>query len=212
MAKLRFLTFFLSLTFLACQFSPDEKLKETNKGKAPVITTSLKDSTQKHINYHLKAKKVIDSLKLDKRKIYIQIDKSKYTLTLKVSETAIKSYPVVLGFNPVDDKMKEGDGCTPEGTFKIRSQYPHKSWNKFIWIDYPTTESWKKFKQRKKDGVIPKNAKIGGEIGIHGVPKGADMAIDLGRNWTLGCISLKNKDVDEVYSLVKAGTKIVINH
>jgi murein L,D-transpeptidase YafK len=200
----RLLFIIATLGCLACH--PDNSsAKSTSQG-------SPADSTKKHVNYNLKAKKVIDSLKLDKRKIYIQIDKSKYTLSLKIGETVIKSYPVVLGFNPVDDKMKEGDGCTPEGTFKIKSQYPHKSWNKFIWIDYPNAESWKKFKQRKKDGTIPKNAKIGGEIGIHGVPKGTDMFIDMGKNWTLGCISLKNADVSEIYSLVKAGTKIVINH
>lgn len=193
MKTTRLLFTFLCLSFFAC-------------------STKANDTSKHYINYHLKATAIIDSLKLDKKKIYIQIDKSSYTLSLKVGETVIKSYPVVLGFNPVDDKMKEGDGCTPEGTFKIRSQYPHKSWSKFIWIDYPNDESRKKFAERKRKGLIPKNAKIGGEIGIHGVPAGYDKAIDNKQNWTLGCISLKNKDVNEIYSLVKAGTKIVINH
>lgn len=194
---------------LACQ--PDKSIA-SNSSEINTPPKKHSDSSKKHINYHLTAKKVLDSLKLDKRKVYIQIEKSKRTLFLKVGETIVKSYPVVLGFNPTDDKMKEGDGCTPEGTFKIQSQYPHKSWNKFIWIDYPNAESKKKFAERKKKGLIPKNAKIGGEIGIHGVPKGTDMFIDMGKDWTLGCISLKNKDVSEVYSLVKAGTKIIINH
>lgn len=201
----------LTLVFLgfnSCDFADKTKAAINNV----VSYTTKKDSSNRLVNYHLKAKKVIDSLKLNKNKLYIQIEKSKRTLALKIDETTIKSYPVVLGFNPVDDKMQEGDGCTPEGTFKIRSQYPHKSWNKFIWIDYPNAESKKKFAARKKRGVIPKNAKIGGEIGIHGVPKGTDMFIDMGKNWTLGCISLKNKDVSEVYSLVKKGTKIIINH
>lgn len=198
------------LLFFSCQTGSDKTSNGTEVKNGQLV--SLKTGEPKYINYYLKAKKVIDSLKLDKRKIYIQIEKSKRTLFLKVGKTIVKSYPVVLGFNPTDDKMREGDGCTPEGTFKIRSQYPHKSWNKFIWIDYPNAESKKKFAARKKKGLIPKNAKIGGEIGIHGVPKGTDMFIDLGKDWTLGCISLKNKDVSEVYSLVRKGTKIVINH
>lgn len=205
----------LLITLIICCFGCQTKTSKKTSvpdAKNGSLTSLKQGDTPKFINYHLSAKKVIDSLKLDKRKIFIQIEKTKRTLFLKVGETIVKSYPVVLGFNPTDDKMKEGDGCTPEGTFKIRSQYPHKSWNKFIWIDYPTAESKKKFAERKKKGLIPKDAKIGGEIGIHGVPKGADVAIDLGQNWTLGCISLKNKDVSEVYSLVKAGTKIVINH
>lgn len=162
------------------------------------------------INYHLTAQKVIDSLKLNKNKLYIEVDKSDYTLYIKVGDTVVKSYPVVLGFNPVDDKMKEGDGCTPEGTFKVRAKYPHASWSKFIWFDYPNAESEKKFNQRKKDGVIPKNARIGGEVGIHGVPGEADEIIDEKQNWTLGCVSLKTADINEIYSLVKVGTKVVI--
>ncbi|HYG14992.1 MAG TPA: L,D-transpeptidase [Bacteroidia bacterium] len=163
-----------------------------------------------YVNYHLAAQKVIDSLKLNKNKLYVEVDKSDYTLYIKIGDTIVKSYPVVLGFNPVDDKMKEGDGCTPEGTFKVRAKYPHASWSKFIWFDYPNTDSYKKFEQRKKDGVIPKTAKIGGEVGIHGVPGEADEIIDQKQNWTLGCVSLKTADINEIYSLVKVGTKVVI--
>ncbi|MBT3756536.1 MAG: L,D-transpeptidase, partial [Candidatus Cloacimonetes bacterium] len=52
----------------------------------------------------------------------------------------------------------------------------------------------------------------GGEIGIHGVPAGYDNMIDEKYNWTLGCISLKNVDVNEIYKLIKVGTRIEIRH
>ncbi len=35
--------------------------------------------------------------------------------------------------------------------------------------------------------------------------------IDEGFNWTWGCISLKNRDVDELYSFIQRGTVIQIN-
>lgn len=165
-----------------------------------------------YINYHRNAQRVIDSLKLDKANVYIEVSKSSYLLQLKIGKVVIKGYPVVLGFDPVNDKKQEGDGCTPEGTFKIQSKYPHKSWSKFIWFDYPNDESRKKFEARKKKGEIPKNARIGGEVGIHGVPDKDDRIIDQGINWTLGCVSLKTADINEVYSLVKVGTKVVIKH
>jgi murein L,D-transpeptidase YafK len=168
--------------------------------------------SSKYTNAHLKAQRVIDSLKLDKNKVYIEIHKTQYVLQLKIGETVIKSYPVVLGFDPVNDKKQEGDGCTPEGIFKVQSKYPHKSWTKFIWFDYPNTESYKKFADRKKKGEIPQTAKIGGEVGIHGVPDSNDAIIDNGINWTLGCISLKTADINEIYDLVKVGTKVVIKH
>jgi len=54
------------------------------------------------------------------------------------------------------------------------------------------------------------NAHIGGEIGIHGVPHGMDFIIDMKYNWTLGCISMKNKDIDEIYPYITKATIIEI--
>ncbi len=142
--------------------------------------------------------------------INILIDKSDYRLYVYAADTIIKSYPVVLGGNPIDDKLQQGDQCTPEGSFKMRDKYPHKSWTKFIWINYPTSDSWKKHKKAKADGTLPQNAKIGGEIGIHGVPKGTDYMIKKGVNWTLGCISLTNDAIDELYPLISGKTRIEI--
>ena len=104
----------------------------------------------------------------------------------------------------------QGDRCTPEGTFKVKMKYPHRLWSKFIWIDYPTVESWEKHNKAKAEGKIPKNADIGGNIGIHGVPEGYDYAIDYRQNWTFGCISLKNADIDELYEFVNANTAVKI--
>jgi murein L,D-transpeptidase YafK len=142
--------------------------------------------------------------------IAVLIDKSDYTLQIFAADTLVKTYAVVFGGNPIDDKLRQGDQCTPEGIFKINSKYPHKSWSKFIWLNYPTADSWKKHKQAKIDGLIPSNAKIGGEIGIHGVPEGQDFAIDKRINWTLGCISLKNADVNEIYPFIDGKTEIKI--
>ena len=142
--------------------------------------------------------------------VNLLIDKSDYQLHVFVSDTIVKSFPIVLGGNPIDDKLCEGDSRTPEGVFKIVDKYPHKKWSKFIWVNYPTEDSWKKHKQAKADGVISKDATIGGEIGIHGVPKGTDYMIESHTNWTLGCISLTNKDVDEIYPFINENTVITI--
>lgn len=142
--------------------------------------------------------------------VNILIDKSDYTLSIFTADTLVKQYDVVFGGNPVDDKHKEGDKCTPEGVFGIRDKYPHKSWSKFIWIDYPNEDSWRKFNKRKADGIIKEGETIGGEVGIHGVPDGMDHMIDNKKNWTLGCISMKNKDVNEIYPYITKQTKITI--
>ena len=168
--------------------------------------------TVKHdlLNYDRAIKDIIP-FSLDKSQTAIVIDKSKYRLTIYYKRQPIKSYPVVLGSNPVGDKLKEGDRKTPEGIFTVRDLYPHPNWSKFIWLDYPNHDSWQKHLQAKKLGKIGRFDSIGSEIGIHGVPSNGDYMIDQGFNWTWGCISLKNRDVDELYSVIQTGTVIQIN-
>jgi murein L,D-transpeptidase YafK len=142
--------------------------------------------------------------------IYIIIDKSDYELSVYDSKGWYATYPVVFGNNSLEDKKMEGDKNTPEGTFKIANKRVHEKWHRFLGIDYPTAESREKFNKRKQRGEIPANAKIGGSIGIHGTWPHEDFVIDKYKNWTLGCISMKNDDVDEVFGYTTTGTKVVI--
>ena len=77
-------------------------------------------------------------------------------------------------------------------------------------LDYPTDESREKFNQRKQRGEIPANARIGGAIGIHGTWPHEDFVIDRFKNWTMGCISMKRDDVEEIYQFTPVGTKVTI--
>ena len=153
---------------------------------------------------------IISEKKINLDKIFIHIIKSKYRLEIKSDSQILKSYPCVFGANHAGDKMCEGDKKTPVGKFSIQEKKSHPKWNKFMLVSYPTTESWQKFNERKQKHLILNDATIGGAIGIHGVPKFTDFMIDQKINWTLGCISLKNKDVEEVYQSVKVGTVIII--
>ncbi len=175
-----------------------------------LIILSCNAQDTRYRNYDFSLPELIVTLELNPDNISILIDKSDHKLVLLADTAIIKEYPVVFGGNPVDDKLRQGDKCTPEGTFYMASKYPHKKWSKFIWINYPTDESWQKHNAAKQKGIIPGNSKIGGEIGIHGVPEGMDKLIDLGINWTLGCISMKNRDVNEIYPYISESTVIVI--
>ena len=175
-----------------------------------VLAASCQTNATEYKNYDVLLAEIIEANGLNASQIALLIDKSDYKLTVLVDTLVIKEYPVVFGKNPVDDKLRQGDQCTPEGTFKMLSKYPHKKWSKFIWINYPNDETWQKHNAAKQEGLIPQNSRIGGEIGIHGVPDGADIAIDLKLNWTLGCISMKNKDINELYPYVSKSTEIVI--
>lgn len=140
----------------------------------------------------------------------IVIEKAKYELSLYDDNGWYATYPVVFGNKDLKDKMREGDRETPEGNFTIISKKIHDKWDRFMMLDYPTQESYEKFNERKAKGLIPKNATIGGGVGIHGTWPKEDYAIDRYDNWTQGCISMKNPDVEELYNLVPVGTKVVI--
>ena len=142
--------------------------------------------------------------------VSIIIDKSDYELSVYDSKGWYATYPVVFGNNSLADKQMEGDKNTPEGTFHIASKRVHDKWSRFMAIDYPTKESYDKFKQRKDRGEIPASAKIGGSIGIHGTWPHEDFVIDRYKNWTLGCISMKRSEVEEIYNFSTVGTKVLI--
>jgi len=142
--------------------------------------------------------------------VYMIVDKSDYELHLYDDKGWFATYPVVFGNSSLSDKKMEGDKNTPEGTFHIASKRVHDKWHRFMALDYPTKESWEKFNKRKANGEIPESARIGGGIGVHGVWPHEDFQIDRYRNWTLGCISLKNDDVEELYGYVPVGTRITI--
>lgn len=142
--------------------------------------------------------------------VRILIDKSDYELKLFDSLGWFATYPVVFGNNSLADKKMEGDRNTPEGTFKISGKRIHNKWHRFIAIDYPNKESWEKFNQRKARGEIPATARIGGGIGIHGTWPHEDFQIDRYSNWTQGCISMKNKDVEELFRFISNGTSVTI--
>jgi murein L,D-transpeptidase YafK len=166
--------------------------------------------SQHYINSSLELKAIIGKNAIDTNSLSLVIDKSDYKLTVMSGTLVLKEYPVVFGRNPVNDKLMQGDTCTPEGTFFMKAKYAHLKWSKFIWINYPNEDSWRKHLSAIQQGKIPVNAKIGGEIGIHGVPEDMDFMIDLHYNWTAGCISMKNKDINEIYQYVSRSTPIII--
>ncbi|ULQ56172.1 L,D-transpeptidase [Flavihumibacter rivuli] len=140
----------------------------------------------------------------------IEIDKTDYELSIFDDDGWYATYPVVFGNKSLDDKMVEGDRKTPEGDYKIVSKRPHEKWGQIMLIDYPTAADYAKFNERKRKGLIPKNARIGNGIGIHGTWQRDDMAVDYFQNWTNGCISLKRSEMEELYKMIPIGTRVSI--
>ena len=181
----------MAMQVLACNAQPTAGTVANDQDASHAIMVPL--STQ------------VDSLGIAAGDIHFQVHKSERRFDVVAGDHVLKSYPCVLGEVPEGDKMMQGDRKTPEGVFGIRSKRKHDKWHAFVWVDYPNAESRRRFAERKRTGVIPASADIGGEIGIHGVPEGMDHWIDAGVDWTWGCIALKNPDLDEIYPFIQAG-------
>ncbi len=147
---------------------------------------------------------------LNKDSVMLIVNKSRYTLEVYYRRKKIRAYKAVFGPKPLENKKMAGDRCTPEGWFLIKTKNPNSKYNKFMLLDYPNDSSIARFNALKANGTLPKSAQIGGDVGIHGIWKGGDDMIDMGVCWTDGCVALKNKDVDELYTFIGLGTKVYI--
>ncbi|MFM7710233.1 MAG: murein L,D-transpeptidase family protein [Ferruginibacter sp.] len=140
----------------------------------------------------------------------IIIDKSDMELKVFDSIGWFATYPVVFGSKDLGDKLFEGDKRTPNGSYKIILKTVSKKWGPQLLLDYPNASNYSLFDQRKAAGVIPKKAKIGNGIAIHGTRPAEEWAVDYNYNWTDGCISLKYTEMQDLYQYIDVGTDVVI--
>lgn len=105
-------------------------------------------------------------------------------------------------------KTYEGDRKTPNGLYRIAGRRVHPRWSRFILIDYPNLSDRDDHRKALAEGTAIGGP--GGEIGIHGTDK--ERFNELGIDWTMGCVSLMNEDVNELYELVPDGTLVLIEN
>lgn len=139
----------------------------------------------------------------------VKVFKAKRTLEILHNDQFIKTYAMRLGFDPIGHKVQEGDGKTPEGRYVIDWRNPNSQFYKSLHISYPNTTDQQKAKYL---GVSP-----GGDIMIHGSAnhqqlKAQPQLMDYlpQRDWTWGCVAVRNTDMDELWQLVDNGTTIMI--
>jgi len=154
----------------------------------------------------------VEEVEAPPAELWIKVDKTDRRLWLYEGEQIIREYPVVLGADPYWPKLHEGDKRTPEGEYRIVKKYAHRYWSRFMLLDYPNPMNREIYAWSRARGALPRRGGhlpgIGGAIGIHGAED--ESKNRRGINWTLGCISLFNKHVDELYDLVPVGTRVQI--
>lgn len=131
---------------------------------------------------------------------YVVVNKGARNMYLLHHDKVLESYPIKLGFAPMGHKQVEGDGKTPEGIYWIDRRNPNSRFHLSIGISYPNA------RDRQRAEAMGKTP--GGEIFIHGqrVPSRKDT-----NDWTWGCISVSNKEMEQIYAMVGDGTPIQIN-
>ncbi len=132
----------------------------------------------------------------------IVVNKEERKMFLVNNGRALKTYDIELGFEPTGDKKVEGDGKTPEGTYFIDRRNPNSKFHLSLGISYPNAED---IAEARALGQSP-----GGDIFIHGQQN----PFKRGRgddDWTWGCISVTNREMEDIYAMVRTGTLITIN-
>jgi uncharacterized protein YijF (DUF1287 family) len=156
---------------------------------------------------------------IDRHATWVLVDKQARVLSLYVGGDAVKSYPIALGFDPVRDKEREGDGRTPEGDFTIVEALDRNLAAKYgarsLRLSYPTAEDAARGLRQKlitpaqAEAIVaaagagkmpPQTTPLGGSIRIHGG--------GVGNDWTAGCVALREEDVVELYRFVGPGTRV----
>ena len=129
----------------------------------------------------------------------VMIFKQARIMHLVSGNKILKSYRVSLGFAPLGDKKRSGDGRTPEGAYYINRRNANSKFHLSLGINYPNERD---LAEARKRGVDP-----GGDIFIHGQGNAFTRLLP---DWTQGCIAVTNDEMEEVYSMVRTGTPVLI--
>lgn len=120
----------------------------------------------------------------------VKIDKQENTLTVRWGGRFFKRYRVSTG----------SGGNTPAGTFRIVNRIVHP-----VWWHPETGERIPYGDSRHRIGSHWLGWDRKG-FGIHGT----DEPEKIGQSVSLGCVRLRNEDVEELYTLLPEGTRVVV--
>lgn len=137
----------------------------------------------------------------------------KYKKLYLINDGAIiKSYDIAMGPGAaLGPKAFEGDNKTPEGIYNVEFKNPKSKYYMALKVSYPNSKDLNYAESLGK--------KAGNFIMIHGFPTAAidglipQLVKDVQHpkiNWTRGCMAVTDREIEEIYSLVKEKTTIEI--
>ena len=155
-----------------------------------------------------------DDSALDPANWSVNVFKKRQALIVYYKGRLFRQYDAVFG-RALDLGAKQWaqDRRTPEGVYTIIEKYPSARFRWFLRLNYPNLVDRVRYETERVNGVVPvdgdgRSPTVGSAIGIHGtdVP-----VLNSGHiNWTTGCISVNNNDIDSLERLLPVGTVVII--
>ena len=133
------------------------------------------------------------------------IDKLARKLHVYRAGRRVATFAADLGAKGLRQKLHSGDQATPEGRYRVSQVRGPKQTNfyKALLLDYPNQEDRARYEWGRRTGIVPRRTGIGSLIEIHG--DGGQ-----GKDWTDGCVALRNRDMDRVFDQARVGTPVTI--
>jgi len=156
---------------------------------------------------------------------WILIDTETKQLSIKRKDNTVRVFNgIAIGRGGAAQLRVRDDGKTPLGEFEIAWIAEESQFHMFFGLNYPNLERVQKAYDhgeinrityyRIKDAITsgqvpPQNTKLGGYLGIHGLGN-RDLKTHQRYNWTLGCVALTNREIEELALWLKIGTRVII--
>jgi len=151
---------------------------------------------------------------------WIKVWKREHKLFLMKGDAVERTFRVALGSqNPTGQKVKRGDGATPEGRYFIAEVDATPEFGRYgarsMRLSYPSVDDARRglrarlidkttylsiVRAVRAGEVPPQHTALGGSIRIHGGGSS--------RDWTLGCIALDDEDVIALFASAGKGTRV----
>jgi hypothetical protein len=144
----------------------------------------------------------IDSSRITGKNAVI-VDKAAHQLYVLRSGRIVDSFRCDLGHNSGHQKKQAGDGATPEGIYRASRINNNSKFYRAILLNYPNAEDRARFEANLSSGAIPRTAKIGGLIEIHGHGR-------TGHDWTDGCVAIADSAMDKLLEAIPIGSTVTI--
>ncbi|KRW97164.1 murein L,D-transpeptidase family protein [Paracoccus sp. MKU1] len=132
----------------------------------------------------------------------VVVYKGQRRMHLVSGQAVLRSYDFGLDFQPVGHKQFEGDGKTPEWVYFVDRFNPRSRYHLSVGISYSN--------ERDRAFAAQLGRDPGGDIMFHGRGPEGNEQVRKKRDWTAGCITVSDEEIEDIYAMLQPGVPVVI--